>query len=275
MQLFGTDKKSIFSRRPKLLYIGMWSPDPGWMRSLHSHNFCEIMFVKEGNGLVRIGESELTFSKGDIIALNPKVLHTELIFDTPKRELVFLGVTRLSVDGYPYNSLVKDAPFRIAQTGEFYETLKYYFEQLIAENETKPDYFTLVSDSLLSIILSFILRLTSPEVDRMFMAQRSYIAVKEYIDSNFATIDTVDSVCRSLYVNKFYLTHIFKETLGVTPLKYIIQKRLEYAKTLLTTTDKSISDIAKECGYSDVAYFSKTFKRVEKLTPNEYRDKNK
>ena len=275
MQLFGTDKKSIITRRPKLLYIGAYRPNPGWMRRTHSHNCCELTFVKDGNGFIRIGETNYPFHRGNLIALNPLVPHTEFVCEGEQCDLVFLGISRLSVEGYEKNSLVRESNFAIAETGEFYDALCTYFEQLIAENELKSDYFTLVSDSLLSIIISFVLRLTSPEVDRLLENKKTYDAVKDYIDKSFATIDTIDDICRSLYVNKFYLTHLFKDTMGIPPLKYLIQKRIDHAKTLLENTDKTISIIAKECGYMDSAYFCRVFKKVTSLTPNAYREQIK
>lgn len=275
MNLPGTDKKSIFTKRPRLLYIASWCPKPGWMRSLHSHNFCEIMFAKEGSGMFRVGEQDYPFSRGDLIAMNPRTPHSELIFDTPKSEIIFLGVTRLSVEGFAYNSLVNGADFRIVGSGEFYDQLCFYFEQLTAENEMKQPYFTLASDSILSIIIAYILRLTSPDADEIFESKRTYNDVKAYFDDNFATIDSIDNACRSLYINKFYLTHLFKDTLGISPLKYLIKKRVDYAKELLSSTDMSIAEIAKACGYLDTAYFCRVFKKVENATPLSYRKKNK
>lgn len=58
MELAGTDKKSIFLKKPKLLYIGAYRPKAGWMRSLHAHDFCEVMFIKEGSGLFKVDETE-------------------------------------------------------------------------------------------------------------------------------------------------------------------------------------------------------------------------
>lgn len=274
MQLPGTDKKSIFTRKPKLLYIAYWFPSPGWMRSMHSHNFCEVLFVKEGSGMFCVENEKYPFSRGDLIALNPRKPHSELVFDTPKRELIFLGITRLSVEGFPYNSLIKSESCKVVGSGEFYDQLCFYFEQLIAENEMKQAYFTLTSDALLSIIISYILRLTSPDANEIFESKRTYNEIKAYFDENFTTIDTIDNACRSLYINKFYLTHLFKDTLGIPPLKYLIQKRISLAKHLLESTEDSIAEIAKACGYLDAAYFCRVFKKVEGVTPLVYREHN-
>ena len=121
-------------------------------------------------------------------------------------------------------------------------------------------------------MISYILRLTSERAEELFENKKTYVEVKEFLDRNFTTIDTIDNVCRSLYINKFYLTHLFKDTLGIPPLKYLIQKRVSLAKKLLASTDNSISDIAKACGYVDIAYFCRVFKKVENMTPLDYRN---
>ncbi len=63
----------------------------------------------------------------------------------------------------------------------------------------------------------------------------------------------------------------FSTLYGTSPTKYIVSKRLEEAQTLLNTTDISISDIAYDCGFSDLAYFSKTFKSYYNCSPSEVR----
>lgn len=141
------------------------------------------------------------------------------------------------------------------------------------EKELKSPYFGIISESLLLIIVTYILRLTSDCAETIFENKKTYVDVKEFLDNNFTTIDTIDNVCRSLYINKFYLTHLFKDTLGIPPLKYLINKRISLAKKLLVSTDKSINDIAKACGYLDLAYFCRVFKKVENMTPLDYRKK--
>ncbi|MCP4325582.1 MAG: helix-turn-helix transcriptional regulator [Alteromonadales bacterium] len=63
----------------------------------------------------------------------------------------------------------------------------------------------------------------------------------------------------------------FATIFGTSPTKYIVSKRLEEAKVLLNTTDTSISNIAYDCGFSDLAYFSKTFKNYYNYSPSEHR----
>ena len=256
MEVSGTDKKSIFLKKPKLMYIGVYRhTHGGWMNKLHCHDFCEIMLVKSGTGKFRVDDEIFSFTKGDMVVCNPRVMHHEFFDDGVTADIMFLGIARVMVEGYPSGSLVQDAPFRIVNTGAFYDRIMGYCDQLLWENELKPAYFSVISDSLLTILVSFVLRLTSRQANEIFESKRTYTEVKDFLDKNFTTIDT----------------HLFKDTLGIPPLKYLIKKRISLAKKLLAETDKSIGDVAKACGYVDVAYFCRVFKNVEGVTPLAYR----
>ncbi|WP_313178054.1 GlxA family transcriptional regulator [Massilia sp.] len=65
----------------------------------------------------------------------------------------------------------------------------------------------------------------------------------------------------------------FQEALGVSPVQYAQQLRVERAKALLETTGLSLEEITVRCGYEDAATFSKVFKRWAALTPREYRQR--
>lgn len=96
-------------------------------------------------------------------------------------------------------------------------------------------------------------------------------AMKEYLDENYATRITLDMLAERFYINKFYLTRIFKEQFGESVTGYLLQVRITKAKQRLRFTDKPIEEIAHECGMHDANYFSRMFKKVEGVTPGEFR----
>ena len=73
------------------------------------------------------------------------------------------------------------------------------------------------------------------------------------------------------YINKFYLTRLFKNTYGTTINNYILEKRITKAKELLRFSNLNIEDISKECGINDNNYFSRLFKQIEGISPKEYK----
>lgn len=81
----------------------------------------------------------------------------------------------------------------------------------------------------------------------------------------------LDELADRFYINKFYLTRIFKNQFGNSIINYILEKRITYAKKLLCFTDYTAETIGMECGFEDANYFSRAFKNIEGVTPIEYR----
>ena len=82
---------------------------------------------------------------------------------------------------------------------------------------------------------------------------------------------SLDILSEVAHFEKSYLTLRFNEIWGISPMKYVNFQRIERAKMLLVTTDKSVTDIAKDVGFGSIHYFSRYFKEKEKLSPNDYR----
>ncbi len=73
----------------------------------------------------------------------------------------------------------------------------------------------------------------------------------------------------------FYISKVLKDKRGITLHQYVISYRIKYARSLLRYTEKAISDIADETGFTDASYFTKMFKAQFGMTPKEYRNQFK
>ena len=71
-------------------------------------------------------------------------------------------------------------------------------------------------------------------------------------------------------VSEVYFRRLFSKFYGISPKEYIIKKRIEYAKTLLSSDSFSISEISRMCGYSEPCHFSREFSRRVGVSPNRY-----
>ena len=96
-------------------------------------------------------------------------------------------------------------------------------------------------------------------------------AIKQYIDNSYLSNISLDQISAQFYINKFYLTRVFKERYGTTINNYILERRITRSKELLRFSDDNIEDIAVACGIKDPNYFSRVFKKIEGVTPKEYR----
>lgn len=101
--------------------------------------------------------------------------------------------------------------------------------------------------------------------------KRNLQDVKEYIDAHFAEKIMLEDLAERFFINKYYLTRIFKEQFGLSISHYILQQRITHAKQLLRFSDHSIEQVGQFCGFSDANYFTRAFKKVEGIAPGEYR----
>ncbi len=83
---------------------------------------------------------------------------------------------------------------------------------------------------------------------------------------------TLDKISKGVYLNKSYISHIFKKVTGINFVHFITDVKMDRAKILLMDESRKISDVAATIGYSNAEYFSRVFKNLTGLTPSEYRE---
>lgn len=93
-----------------------------------------------------------------------------------------------------------------------------------------------------------------------------------YIDREYINIKSIKSIAEKLSYSEYYLTHLFKEKMGISIKEYLIRKKLMMACELLKTTDMSISEIAEYLNMGTAHTFSQSFKKVVSISPSEYKN---
>ena len=110
-----------------------------------------------------------------------------------------------------------------------------------------------------------------PESVTVSRKRMELAAVKEYLDEHYTEKIALDYLSEHFFINKFYLSKIFKETYGTTVNNYLISKRITRAKQLLRFTDMTVDEVGVAVGMGDANYFSRMFRKVEGISPREYR----
>lgn len=95
---------------------------------------------------------------------------------------------------------------------------------------------------------------------------------KNYIDNNLYGSFSLDTLADMCGLSRTFFCRIFGEIIGQPPFEYIINQKLSIAKMLLSTTNMSIKEISSSCGFSDVTYFYRLFRRHFNMTPKSYRE---
>lgn len=97
--------------------------------------------------------------------------------------------------------------------------------------------------------------------------------IQSYLQKNYMNSCSLDELSERFYVSKYYLSREFKLRFGEGISSYVAKLRINRAKKLLRFTEMSTGEIASICGVNDSNHFLKMFKKIEGVTPTEYRKK--
>jgi AraC family transcriptional regulator len=96
--------------------------------------------------------------------------------------------------------------------------------------------------------------------------------VKEYIEEHLSEDLTIVNLAAIALMSEFHFARAFKATIGQSPHRYVIQRRIEHAKVLLSVTQLAIAEIAYRVGISNQSHFTAQFRKIVGATPKQYRD---
>jgi AraC family transcriptional regulator len=95
--------------------------------------------------------------------------------------------------------------------------------------------------------------------------------VLEYLNENFSRNLTLSEIARTVGMSPYHFAHVFKQTTGLSPHKYLVARRVACAESLLRETDLPITEIAHRVGYANQSHFSTLFHRAATMTPKTFR----
>ena len=256
--------------QPELIYTGLLEDAPNWFNIQHSHDFCEILYVAGGAGEAILEGKKFRLAPGDLVVVNPGTLHEERSDAKAPLRLIFLAIRDFAVPGLPAGCLSQEK-YRVLSCGEYRYKMDIYLRELLQETSSQIEFYQEISQGLVSALLVLVMRLIriNPE-DEAALSQECQ-KIKEYLDQNFTSLITLDSLSETVYISKHYLSHLFKEQTGISPIKYLTSKRMEKACELLSETELPVSEVSKAVGYENPLYFSQVFKRVYGISPVKYR----
>jgi len=254
--------------RARLLYVTAAKYEGDWHSLNHTHTFTELFYITGGKGQFLVSGHCCQARENDLIIINPHVEHTELSLASMPLEYIVLGIEGMRFVGK--DTVLAGDKIRIAcSTGR----IRQYMALLLEEVQWKEPEHASVCQNLLNVILICILSDRQVEV---MPAAAGYIspecaAVKNFIDSHFRETLTLETLAEAAHQNKYYVAHTFRESFGVSPIRYLTERRVEESKNLLRMTNYPIGEISSLSGFSSISVFSQTFKRVTCMSPREYR----
>jgi AraC-like DNA-binding protein len=240
-------------------------------RAMHRHDDrVEIVFIREGSGTHIIDGRAYSTGRGDLLIYNGGVLHDESANPGEGMNVYCCAFTNLKLRGLPKNTLSRGR-VRIP-TGERHGEFDSLFGLLHAQIRSEQRLSLACCDHLLQALLLMVSSLID-EQDAEETAARYELgeSVKRYIDRHYQDELDLGRLSEALNISPYYLAHRFRQSVGCSPIQYLIRRRIGEAQTLLINTGLSVTDIALMVGYDNPNYFNTAFRKVVGIPPGRYR----
>ena len=249
-------------------------------RTPHIHRDLELGILLEGSLTVRTGGKLFTLEKDDAYLMNSMEAH-EFVSGGGALILAFqFSPVAFSsfVQGYEQHRFITDPPIREAFAGT---PVKYPFFLSLCSSlaieyirGSEKEYRCLaMATCLFNLLCETIPMHSMNNTDYLPMRNRTerLVSVTDFIDSNFRRKLLLEEVAEREGLSLYHLSHLFRNTLGISFQEYVKQKRFEYACRLIASTDMTILDISLDSGFSDVRYLNNMFRKEYGCSPSEYR----
>lgn len=279
------------------IHIHMSNEFPSYAGILHSCDFVKISYIISGKVRFEFGDQVFEAKKGDLVMVNRGIAYkfTELE-DTDEAllfyELIFNDgiLSRDPKPSYPYRLLEGSFAFYSLRDKESHPFIFFnfsktshsmygeFFNKMYMEYRRAKSGYSDVMMAYLTLIIINAVRLneTLGNSNEKIYRKQAVEFVQDYINKCYCDSNiTVSGLADRVYLNADYLGRIFKKDTGNTINEAIQKKRIENVCRLLSTTDRSINEIASESGFTDMHFFYKVFKSRMGVLPSEYRKSTK
>lgn len=224
----------------------------------HSHDVWEIVLNLEGQGKMGVGKIEYDFQPGTIICLPPNVPHVKSADDVFRD--VYIQSSTFSLGGAGKPLVFQD------DAEKSFESLLLMANRVYHKKENN---YRQVLEALFESLEQLLISWYAHSKEDLIIEQLKNKMVNAFTDPEFTVSD--------LMVGNHYcidhLRRLFKQATGQTPLEYLTELRLNYAKKIMRENrvlHYSISEIAAMSGFYDSGYFSRIFKKWTGISPSEY-----
>ena len=225
--------------------------------------------VLSGTGSLTYGDKEYKLEKGDMVFIDCRKAYSHTTSDKlwSLRWCHFYGPT-LSFVYEKYVERGGKAVFRATDTAPFLNTLDSLYTLASGSDYIRDMRINEELNRLCTLLME---QSWHPEEAVTAPKKMSVVDVKEYLEQYYSERISLDDLASRFYINKYYLTRVFKEQYGQSITAYLTSLRITHAKQLLRFTDKTVEEIGLECGLGALHYFSRVFKEVEGVAPSTYR----
>lgn len=266
------------NKQPQLAAVYLIDEDHNnkYSRLLHSHRGeLELYYAFRGEGHYIIDGRPYAIKKGDMILCNAGILHGD--DHTKDRSLCSYccALTNVSFQGLPDNWITDSNADPVISCGAFADKIGALME-LIYMLSLDMDHLGSVCNSFATSLLLLTRQLVlskerneirRPQTEQDIITKK----IQNYLDIHYRQKLTLESIANALNLNPSYISHIYKQEMGISPIQYVLHRKFGEAQGLLMDTELSVNEISDLLGFANTAHFNAMFKKHVGITPGQYR----
>lgn len=260
--------------------------DPQEEFPMHRHSFDELVIILKGTAMHMVGEHAFPVKSGEVFVIPRDQMHqyqemhglalANILFDAQA-----LNMEQWDIRALPgFHALFSLEPVLRTQH-KLKSRLQLSERQLnhvngLLHNLTRettaqtPGYRVMAAGLFMQLAVYLSRCYTAEPTDESIGLLRIGDAIA-HIETHFTENITLDELAEKSYLSKRHFQRIFHDCIGRSPIDHLIHVRIQKAAELLRFTERSITEIAFDCGFQDSNYFTRCFRKVMEQTPREYR----
>jgi AraC-like DNA-binding protein len=259
----------------EVLWTARYDYQPHWRLERHHHNYFQMIYFLSGSGCFFMEDKEYPLSQDMVFLIKPHQMHGLSALSAVKT----LDIKFIVNDPHLKRSLMRTRPFVVEKDS----AIPHLFEKIRWEGEHKGYLFRdLCRNYLMQMLILYLRRdggnaMSQGPVEegRDGLPENDTLIRRaiELIKSQYAEYLGLRAMARHLGVSDRHLRARFKESVGVSPIRYLVRYRVEMAKNLISYSDYALKVVAELVGFKNIHHFTRVFHEATGETPGAWRRK--
>lgn len=239
------------------------------MAKSHYHEYYELYYLEYGKRYHMVDDNIYSLNSGEFIIFPPYSMHHSygdndvpfkrlLVYFTPETVMVpeVLHIFRQSAGVYRFDTKTS-------------QSVHFLLKEILKEQEEAEGYHF----DAMKMLLNQILIKTARRSDETAAPenQSRITEILHYLHNHYSENITLEDLASRFYISPYYLCREFKRYTNSTIIQYINNIRIIHAQRLFMETNRTITDISKEVGFSNVTHFNRVFKSIIGMSPSKSR----
>jgi AraC-like DNA-binding protein len=246
----------------------------------HWHEKIELLYFTKGEAIIKCNSLEVTVKKGDLIVVNSNELHQGycvseeaeyycIIFDTSLFQSRYIDACETK-----YINPLSQNRILFKNKIESDREVSKFIHSFVKEYEAKQIGYEMAVKATIYQLLVLLLRnhvelvLSSKEYNSRMKNLDRFNSILEYIENNYSERITIDQLSSMVNMSRFHFCRVFKSITEKPLGEYLNLLRINKAEAMLKNSSVNITEAAMACGFDDINYFSRMFKKYKKVAPS-------